>query len=69
MLDDTSRKVLRVLFSNYFFHEFELELDYVVRRSLRSEESVKAAISDLILQRYLQWDKHKNLYKVMHFNG
>lgn len=69
MLDDTSRKVLRVLFSNHFFHEFELDIDFVVRRSMRSEQQVKDAINKLVSEQFVKWNKKDNTFKVIRLNG
>jgi|GEM_PF-3349469 len=66
MLDDTSRKVLRILFNLYRGDIFYLDIELISRYSNRSEERVKAAVKKLIELEYLGWHETRNRYKIDH---
>lgn len=66
MLDDTSRKVLRILFNLYRGEIFYLDVELISRYSFRSEERVKDAVKKLIELEYLGWNETRNRYKIDH---
>ena len=68
MLDDTNRKVLRVLFSLNFFNPQSIDINKLVRLSGRTEQQVKDAVNSLVSERYVEWDKQNNMFKVMRLN-
>jgi len=68
VLDDTSRKVLRVLFSLNFFNPQSIDINKLVRLSGRTEQQVKDAVNSLVSERYVEWDKQNNMFKVMRLN-
>jgi len=64
MLDDTSRKVLRILFNHYHFEEFTLDVALVARLSLRTEQQVKDGINTLVKEGNIVWYKEHNTFKL-----
>lgn len=68
MLDDTSRKILRILFSLNFFNFSQIDVSYIARVSIRSEQQVKEAINNLVIEQYIEWDKQDNAFKVLRLN-
>jgi len=68
MLGDTSRKVLRMLFSLNFFNPQKVDINQLVRLSGRTERQVKNAVNSLVSERYVEWDKQNNMIKVLRLN-
>jgi len=64
MLDDTSRKVLRILFNLYRFNEFTIDVELLARYAMRTEIQIKNSINTLVKDKYLLWDKVKGLYMI-----
>jgi hypothetical protein len=57
MLDDTSRKVLRILYNLYRYDDFKLEIETLARYAMRSERQIKDAINTLVKDKYLVKDQ------------
>lgn len=64
MLDDTTRKVYRVLYNIHRNEWFALELGVITRLSMRSEQQVKDSVNWLVREGYLKWDKSNNMFMV-----
>lgn len=64
MLDDTTRKVLRILYNKYRFEEFKLDVSLIARYSMRSEDQVKAAVNELVKIGYVRWHKERNTFEL-----
>lgn len=64
MRDDTIRKVYTVLFHSHRYEWFELDVQLVARRSMRSEQKVKDSVNWLVKEGYIKWDKSSNKFMV-----
>lgn len=62
MLDDTSRKVLRILFNLYRFNEFTIDVELLARYAMRTPKQIKTAVNALVKDKYLLWDKEQGLF-------
>jgi len=64
VLDDTSRKVFTVLWNTYRNDPFILDVGLISQRSQRTEEQVKAAVNELVKERYLFWVKEAGTFQL-----
>jgi hypothetical protein len=65
VLDDTTRKVLRVLFNRKGNEWFRIEVEEIERYAMRTEKQVKASINELVRQAYVEWNKSDRLMRVL----
>lgn len=63
-MDDTTRKIYRILCSQAPFEWFALDVTKIARQAIRSEQQVKDAVNWLYKNRYLEWDKQANKFRV-----
>lgn len=68
MLDDTTRKILRIMFSLNYFNYSQIDVTHLARVSIRSVQQVKEAINTLITEQYVEWNKEDNTFKVIRLN-
>lgn len=66
MLDDTTRKVLTVLWNTYRNEPCEIDIEYISQRSQRTSDQVKASINSLVKDEYVLWDRKENSFRVMY---
>ncbi|MBD2871411.1 hypothetical protein [Paenibacillus arenilitoris] len=66
MLDDTSRKVLTVLWNTYRNDPCRIDVGYVSQRSQRTEDQVKDAINLLVKEGFVLWDRKEHSFRVMY---
>lgn len=59
MLDDTARKLLRIMFQHNGHFRRMPTLDELKRLSGRRPTAVKAGMLQLVEQHYIQWDEKK----------
>lgn len=64
MLDDTTRKVYRILYNRNSHFEFNIDVSKLARLSMRTEQQVKDAVNWLVKERYINWDKEKGVFKI-----
>lgn len=64
MLDDTSRKVLRILFNMYRFSEFTIDVKQLAHYAMRTERQIKNAVNTLVKDKYLLWNKEQRLFMI-----
>jgi len=64
MLDDTTRKVYKIIGNKYRYEWFAIDLAILVRLSMRTEQQVKDAVNFLVREGYLQWDRKDNKFRV-----
>ncbi|WP_028611090.1 hypothetical protein [Paenibacillus harenae] len=65
MLDDTTRKVLTVLWNTYRNEPCRIDISYISQRSQRKEEQVKEAVNQLVKEGFVLWDRKENSFRVM----
>lgn len=66
MLDDTNRKILRILYNKYRLEIFKLDVKLLETLSFRSETDVKLAINELTVNGYLKWNQQDNTFAVIY---
>lgn len=64
MLDDTQRKVYKIIGNKYRYEWFTIDVALLTRLSMRTEQQVKDAVNYLVKEGYLQWDKKENMFRV-----
>jgi len=64
VLDDTTRKVYRIIGNKYRYEWFTLDVALIARHAMRTEQQVKDAVNKLVKDGYLKWDKKENRFMV-----
>lgn len=66
MLNDTTRKVLTVLFNVYRDNPSFIDVFFISQRTLRTEAQVKEAVNELVKEGFVFWDRKANTFKVLY---
>jgi hypothetical protein len=66
MLDDTTRKILTVIFNVYRDNPSIIDVAYISHKSQRTEDQVKESINILVKEGLILWDQQNNTFKVLY---
>lgn len=66
MLDDTSRKVLTVMWNVYRNEPSRIDIANICKKSQRSEDQVKGAINSLVKEEFVLWERRTNTFRVIY---
>ncbi|WEC90434.1 hypothetical protein PT966_13515 [Bacillus velezensis] len=58
-MNDFERKVYRIIFNMTRFGK-NPSMEQLKRKTGKDEQTIRAAVKNLMRQRILKWDKHKN---------
>ncbi|MED5046529.1 hypothetical protein P9738_19280 [Bacillus siamensis] len=58
-MTDFERKVYRIIFNMTRFGK-NTSMEQLKRKTGKDEQTIRAAVKNLMRQRILKWDKHKN---------